>query len=131
MISLSSVESELEYLLKIGFLTEKDDTSKIIKDPYEYENWPELFWRLRKQHSIRPDPEINYIENGSNVLEIGSAYGRFTRKLQEKLPQASITGLELSSQFEKYRNQYIEQYPDLAKTKTVFGNIFDAENLFE
>ena len=64
-------------------LKENDSLSEIVFGSYNYTNWSEIFWRLKKRHQNRPDPELPFIKksNPKTVLELGSAYGRFTRKI--------------------------------------------------
>jgi SAM-dependent methyltransferase len=121
------------------FLAPEDTKEMISIGFYQSPMWPEAFWRRRKTHAKRPDPEIQFIKDlhPKSVLEIGSAYGRVTKKiinLQQEIdtsfPTLEITGLELNPNFQEYIDFYSEEFPELLKAKFVFGSIFDAENVF-
>jgi SAM-dependent methyltransferase len=130
---------EIEQLKEIEFLDEEDSMDLILEGFYQSPIWPEVFWRRRKSHAKRPDPEIPVIEklHPKTVLEIGSAYGRVTRKILAREQQMKsspssmeVTGLELNHHFEKYISLHSTEYPDLSKAKFIYGNIFDAKAIF-
>ncbi|MHA2164322.1 MAG: hypothetical protein ACXAAT_00530 [Candidatus Hodarchaeales archaeon] len=131
--------NEIELLRQMDFLAPEDKKEMISEGFYQSPIWPEVFWRRRKTHAKRPDPEVLFIKDlrPKSVLEIGSAYGRVTKKiinLQQEIdssfPTMEIVGLELNPNFQEYIDLYSEEFPALSKAKFVFGSIFDAENVF-
>ncbi|MHA1801868.1 MAG: class I SAM-dependent methyltransferase [Candidatus Heimdallarchaeaceae archaeon] len=101
-------------------------------------NGQRVFGVKKTRHAGRLDPELPFIERlqPETVLEVGSAYGRVTRKIlalktQENSRGSSLklTGLEINPHFQKYIALYSKEYPELSKAKFVFGDIFEARKV--
>lgn len=107
-------ENQLQDLQNIHFLSTSETIDDIREDLHFTKLWADSFWRRRKQHSNRPDPEVSILNNlefqehtAPNVLEIGFAYGRFAKKALEVLPSTTqYYGLEVCKHFAPYYNQY-------------------------
>ncbi|MHA2253954.1 MAG: class I SAM-dependent methyltransferase [Candidatus Kariarchaeaceae archaeon] len=132
------LNSEFVELNKIGILAKTDSISDIVHGTYLYENWAEHFWRRRKSHARRPDPEVTFVEkaNPRTVLEVGCAYGRFTRKILElngkrsQQDQIAVTGIEINPQFEQFQKLYSEEHSILQNGTFLFDNILNCDKLF-
>ncbi|MFX0209149.1 MAG: hypothetical protein ACFFDT_24410 [Candidatus Hodarchaeota archaeon] len=99
------------------------------------EIWAEVFWRRRKQHSTREDPELSYIfqTRPRRILEIGAAYGRVAQKIIElkekiKIP-AEIIGIEICPYFETFFHHYSKEYPALKQIQMIFEDFFVSQEL--
>ncbi len=132
------ISNEIELLKQMGILDEDDSIDVIHEGFYQCSEWPEVFWRRRNLHAKRPDPEMLIIKNlkPKKVLEVGSAYGRVTRKIialqQEEdtsLSSMAVTGLELNPYFQEYTSLYSKEYPELSKAKFVHGSVFEVEKV--
>lgn len=130
---------EINILKEKGIFDEEDSVDAIHEVIYECPEWAEIFWRRRNQHTRRSDPEIPFIEkfNPKTVLEVGSAYGRVTKKILElqgekegKLSNLEVTGLEINPNFQNYLHKFTKAYPDLSKATFIFGSIFKTEEIF-
>lgn len=139
MTFAEKLSDEIELLKQLEILDQEDSVDMILEGFYQSSVWPEVFWRRKNSHAKRPDPEIPFIKKlqPKNVLEIGSAYGRVTRKIialqQEKNPSLSsmeVTGLELNPYFQDYVALYSKEYPELSNAKFIYGSIFDSEVIF-
>lgn len=123
-----SFEDELSILKDNRILYETENISNINHNAYSTKIWADAFWRRRKNHSNRFDPEIEIVtkHHPSKVLEIGSAYGRVTRKLIESINQtAELSGIELNPHFEEYAKNYAETYPSLGSVEFIFDDFLD------
>ena len=71
-------ENVLKKLRNNGILLKDEQLDCIRSDLHLTKLWADAFWRRRKQHSWRTDPEIAILRKleFSTVLEIGAAYGR-------------------------------------------------------
>ncbi len=132
---MSDIPLEIEFLKKIAFLPKDTKPEGIILGSYSFPEFAEIFWRRKKQHARRPDPEIEHIKkaNVKNILEIGCAYGRFTRKILEisQDHQISVTGIELIKEFVTYKNLYKEEFPDLDSCRFIYDSILNAKQYFK
>lgn len=138
MTFTEKISNEIELLKQMDFLNQEDSIDVIHEGFYQCSEWPEVFWRRRNLHAKRPDPEMPFIKNlkPRKVLEVGSAYGRVTRKiialLQEEdtpLSSMAVTGLELNPYFQEYTSLYSKEYPELLKAKFVYGSVFEVERV--
>lgn len=122
---------EIDLLKQLNILDKDDSINSINESFYQSSLWPEVFWRRKARHQRRPDPEIPFVIDlqPKNILEIGSAYGRVTRKLID-IAEESVTGLELNPNFQNYIEINSECYPELNRANFIYGSIFDAKKVF-
>ena len=123
-----SIEDEISILKDNKILYETEDISDINHNAYSSKIWADAFWRRRKIHSNRYDPEIEVVltHQPVKVLEIGSAYGRVTRKLIDSaIHTIEISGIEFNPNFEKYTKIYAEIYPSLNSVNFMYGDFMD------
>ena len=122
---------EIKFLKQLNILESEDSINSINESFYLSSLWPEVFWRRKTRHQSRPDPEIPFVIGlqPKNILEIGSAYGRVTRKLID-IAEESVTGLELNPNFQNYIEKNTECYPELNRANFIYGSIFEAKKVF-
>ncbi|MCY3413416.1 MAG: methyltransferase domain-containing protein [Candidatus Heimdallarchaeota archaeon] len=128
-----AIVNEIEYLSEHKIFSKLILEQPIITNPYQLSIWSAYFWRRREAHQARPDPELNHVSvsTGDRILEVGSAYGRFTRKLVEKFGEkCEIHGLELNDTFEKYIHMFTRDHPELSVVHFTFGSILDAKSVY-
>ena len=134
-IQNDKVNAEISILNENNLLFEIGNIENIKYDLHLSKIWAEVFWRRLKNHSRRPDPEIELIKsiNPSTVLEIGSAYGRVLTKIANVLGTdgKKITGIEICKKLEPYYNKYKLQYPVLNDTNIIFDDFFNSSRLEE
>ncbi len=135
------IESELQRLHDFGFLLENESVSDIRNNLHSTEIWADVFWRRRKNHASRSDPEIQFIfdNNPKTILEIGTAYGRVLNKIavenEKQANKAKLFGIEICKHCKKYFQDYSKTnslledcsiyFDDFLKTKDVFQKQFD------
>ena len=101
MLSKQEIESELQKLHDSGFLMANESISNIRNDLHSSYFWADVFWRRRKNHANRYDPEIQFIfdSNPTTILEIGTAYGRVLNKIaienEKQTKKAQLFGIEI------------------------------------
>ncbi len=125
------IDEEISILKDNNILYESEDISDINSNAYSTKIWADAFWRRRHNHSKRIDPEVEIVLKfqPSNVLEIGSAYGRVTRKLVDEAKHAMrLTGIEFNPHFEKYINTYSNTYLSLNSVKFLFNDFMGYRN---
>ena len=121
----------------VNFLPESLDPSDIHMQLHIEKLWADIFWRRRKSHERRVDPEIKYLarypeDDFSKVLEIGAGYGRVSVKLSELQQVKSVTGIEICHHFGEYSKIYTEGhdkitfiFDDFMSTTFLHPNEFD------
>lgn len=141
MMLQEEISRELDILKAKKFLEPDDSINDIQTNHYETQTWADAFWQRRVSHATRPDPEIEVIFDykPSSVLEIGAAYGRILKKLDEERAkrkiQTELVGIELCPYLEKYFIKFKEQenmdhdiiilYDDFFNSKKLKGRKFD------
>ena len=132
---MSDIANEVEFLKEFGFLPKDTKTEEILLGSYSFPEFAEIFWRRRNSHAKRPDPEIKHIKKAGQqtILEIGCAYGRFTRKILEidNAHSLRVTGIELIKEFESFKNIYMDDYPTLEGCRFVYDSILNAKLHFK
>jgi len=133
MSSEYKIESELQKLHESGFLLANESVSDIKTELHISEFWADAFWRRRKNHVRRVDPEIQFIFNNNpqTVLEIGTAYGRVLNKIaienEKQAKKAQLYGIEICKHCDKYFQAYSKDHP-LLKECTIFFDDFLKKN---
>ena len=137
MPSKDEVESELQRLHDFGFLMENESISDIRNDLHSSEIWADVFWRRRKNHANRSDPEIQFIfdNNPKTILEIGTAYGRVLNKIavenKKQTKEAKLFGIEICKQCKKYFQAYSKKHPLLENCNVLFDDFLKTNNVFQ
>ena len=114
-------------------LLENENEADFRSDLNNTKLWAEVFWSRQNPHSGRLDPEIEIVKKyePKKVLEIGSAYGRFTLKLAQALKGASIHGVEMCTYFKEYVDFYAKDNPKLKDVTFSFADFFNSEDFTE
>lgn len=126
------IKQELVQLKEFHLLPSDFQSSDLVQGIYNHPLWPLFFWRRRISHQQRPDPEIPYVIklNPRNVLEVGSAYGRFSQKLLHAFKQEGVEtdlfGIEVNPHFKGFAEKFASDNPELSAVKTTFDDIVNA-----
>ncbi len=137
LMEISKIESELEKLHDFGFLMKNESVSDIRNDLHSSETWADVFWRRRKNHVNRDDPEIQFIFNNKpkTILEIGTAYGRVLNKIavenEKQTNKAELFGIELCKHCQKYFQDYTKKHLLLENCKIIFDDFFEINNIYQ
>lgn len=125
----------VEKLKQQGILLESDHTDQFRDDLHYTKLWADSFWRRGNRHSVRKDPEIQFLKdtNPTSVLEIGSAYGRFAKQALGVLgEEVSYTGIEVCHHFQPYLQRYFNTVPsNLTLRYDNFFEITEFDNKFD
>ncbi len=122
------IESELQRLHDFGFLMKNESSSDISNDLHSSEIWADVFWRRRKNHAKRDDPEIQFLfeNNPKTILEIGTAYGRVLNKIavenEKQTNKAKLFGIEICKHCERYFQAYSKKHPLLENSTILFDD---------
>ena len=124
-----SSESIFNKLREDGILQKDEKLDRIRSDLHYTKLWADAFWRRKKQHSRRVDPEIAILDklDFSSILEIGVAYGRVAYKIIEKFPSISYTGIEVCSHSADYHKQYSKNKNQ--KMNLITDNFFETDQI--
>ncbi len=131
------IESELQRLHDFGFLKQNESISDIRNDLHSSEMWADVFWRRRKNHARRDDPEIQFLfeNNPKTILEIGTAYGRILNKIalenEKQVKKAKLFGIEICKHCEKYFQTYSKKHPLLENNTILFDDFLKNNNVFQ
>lgn len=131
------IESELQKLYDFGFLMQNESISDIRNDLHSSELWADVFWRRRKNHANRHDPEIQFLFNNNpkTILEIGTAYGRVLNKVaienEKQTTKVKLFGIEICKYCEKYFQVYSKKHPLLENCNILFDDFLKSNNLYQ
>lgn len=123
-----TLQEEFNNLQEIQFLLPSDKISEIKSNFHETSTWANVFWRRRRSHAKREDPELPFVfqQNPSSILEIGAGYGRVLRKLIEghewDLSSMKFQGVELCNHFMPYFHRYQRDHSSLKNCHITFDN---------
>jgi hypothetical protein len=137
MNSKDEIESELQKLHDFGFLMQNESISDIRNDLHSSEMWADVFWRRRKNHAKRDDPEIQFLfeNNPQTILEIGTAYGRVLNKIavenEKQTNKAKLFGIEICKHCEKYFHVYSTKHPLLESCNVLFDDFLKTNNIYQ
>lgn len=136
MYPKNEIESEIQRLHDFGFLLKNESISDIKNDLHSSEIWADVFWRRRKNHANRDDPEILSIfdNNPKTILEIGTAYGRVLNKIavenEKQTEKAKLFGIEICKHCEKYFQAYSKKHSLLENCNVLFDDFFKTNNIY-
>ena len=131
------IESELQRLHDFGLLKQNESISDIRNDLHSSEMWADVFWRRRKNHANRQDPEIQFLfeNNPKTILEIGTAYGRVLNKIalenEKQVKKAQLFGIEICKHCEKYLQTYSKKHSLLEDCNILFDDFFKTNDIFQ
>ncbi|MFQ5978508.1 MAG: class I SAM-dependent methyltransferase [Candidatus Heimdallarchaeota archaeon] len=131
---MTNLERERQQLSELG-LSLPLEAIQTLGQLHLSEIWAEIFWRRKSQHSTREDPELSHLfqANPRRILEIGAGYGRVTRKIvelkEERKQNSEIFGIELCSYFERFFQQYSNEFPSLKQVQMIFEDFFSSQAL--
>ena len=137
MHSKDVIESELQRLYDFGFLMKNESISDIRNDLHSSELWADVFWRRRKNHAKRYDPEIQFIfdNDPKTILEIGTAYGRVLNKItvenEKQSKKAKLFGIEICKNCKKYFQAYSKKHSLLEKCNVLFDDFLKTNNVYQ
>ncbi len=137
MYSKDEIESELQRLYDFGFLMKNESISDIRSDLHSSELWADVFWRRRKNHAKRYDPEIQFIfdNNPKTILEIGTAYGRVLNKIaaenEKQTKKAKLFGIEICKHCKKYFQAYSKKHSLLENCNILFDDFLKTNNMYQ
>lgn len=137
MLSKHEIESELQKLHDSGFLMENESILNIRNDLHSSHFWADVFWRRRKNHANRDDPEIQFIfdNNPTAILEIGTAYGRVLNKItienEKQIEKAQLFGIEVCKHCKKYFQAYSKENLLLENCDVLFDDFLKNNNMYQ
>jgi len=137
MNSKDEIESELQKLHDFGFLMQNESISDIRNDLHSSEIWADVFWRRRKNHAKRDDPEIQFLfdNDPKTILEIGTAYGHVLNKIalenEKQVNKAVLFGIEICKHCKKYFQAYSKNHTLLENCVILFDDFLKSNNLFQ
>ncbi|MCE7742715.1 MAG: methyltransferase domain-containing protein [Candidatus Heimdallarchaeota archaeon] len=137
MFSKHEIESELQKLHDSGFLMENESILNIRNDLHSSHFWADVFWRRRKNHANRDDPEIQFIfdNNPTAILEIGTAYGRVLNKItienEKQIEKAQLFGIEVCKHCKKYFQAYSKENLLLENCDVFFDDFLKNNNMYQ
>lgn len=137
MNSKDEIESELQKLHDFGLLMQNESISDIRNDMHSSEIWGDVFWRRRKNHAKRDDPEIQFLfeNNPRTILEVGTAYGRVLNKIalenEKQVKKAKLFGIEICKHCEKYFQTYSKKHLLLENCNILFDDFFKTNDIFQ
>ncbi len=127
---------ELKYLQEKGILLDTDLASDIRSDLHLSKIWAKVFWRRRKRHKDRVDPEVPLAleQHPASVLEIGAGYGRVLQKIAQRNQKTggkieNLLGIEICPYFEPFAEAYKEA-SSFSNYSIIFDDFFSTESLF-
>ncbi|MHA1348034.1 MAG: methyltransferase domain-containing protein [Candidatus Heimdallarchaeaceae archaeon] len=135
MFPKDPIESELQRLHDFGFLLKNESHSDIRNDLHSSEIWADVFWRRRKNHANRQNPEIQFLFDNKpkTILEIGTAYGRVLNKIavenKKQTNEAKLYGIEICIHCEKYFQTYSRKHPLLEDSIILFDDFLKINNI--
>jgi hypothetical protein len=137
MSNSNSLEYEVRKLKSHKFLFDSEGPKDLRFDLNNTKLWADSFWRRKKSHKNRIDPEIKYLPTTEvkrlDILEIGFAYGRIASKtilqLQNNGIKSSYTGIELCEHFKPFYKLYTIENPILKNVEIVYDNFFTTNKL--
>ncbi len=137
MHSKNEIESEIQKLHKFRFLMKNESISNIRNNLHFSEIWADVFWRRRKNHSKRYDPEIQFIfsKNAKTILEIGTAYGRVLNKIavenEKQTIKAELFGIEICKYCNKYFQAYSKKHSLLENCNIIFDDFLKINKAYQ
>ncbi len=129
----SKQAQEFKYLQEKGILLDTDLASEARSDLHLSKIWAKVFWRRRKRHKNRVDPELPLVleQHPTSVLEIGAGYGRVLQKIAQKTQETGsniedLWGIEICPYFEPFAEAYKET-SSFSNYSIIFDDFFSTE----